>query len=387
MKKLTKVLSLVLAVVMLLAFAAGCQQGEAPAADKSEAPAADKSEAPAADESEAPDTDEPATPPAAGGDSSESVKIADFKAEHGEIGSYEPAGTEYSIAFIVKTLNNPYFIQMEDGLKQAVAAYAEKGITINYSYQGPEKETDSEKLVQMFENAVTQKVQAILVTPSDSQAIVPAVKKANEAGIPVITIDSQVDYDLLEKEGAFVTTWIGSNNFDGGVVAGQAMGEHFKDEEGPVQIAVLEGIAGHETAENRKNGFSEGLSAYANCEIVATQPADWEQEKGYNVFQNILTANPEIKGVFGSNDMMASGAIQAIAAANKQDDILVIGFDASETGIECIQDGTMYGSVAQYPDEMAMVAVDIALQIIDGSSVVFPGIIYTTVELKTKDML
>jgi ribose transport system substrate-binding protein len=379
MRKLSKVFALVLAVIMLLAFAAGCQQGEKPA-DKSEAPAG-KSEAPA-DKSE-----EPEAPAATGGDPSETIKIVDFKSEYGEIGAYEPASKEYSIAFIVKTLNNPYFIQMEDGLKQAVAAYAEKGITINYSYQGPEKETDSEKLVQMFENAVTQKVQAILVTPSDSQAIVPAVKKANEAGIPVITIDSQVDYELLGKEGAFVSTWIGSNNFDGGVVAGQAMGEHFKDEEGPVQIAVLEGIAGHETAENRKNGFSEGLSGYANCEIVASQPADWEQEKGYNVFQNILTANPEIKGIFGSNDMMASGAIQAIAAANKQDDILVIGFDASETGIACIQDGTMYGSVAQYPDEMAMVAVDIALQIIDDPSVVFPGIIYTTVELKTKDML
>ncbi|MGI6170029.1 MAG: sugar ABC transporter substrate-binding protein, partial [Christensenellales bacterium] len=117
--------------------------------------------------------------------------------------------------------------------------------------------------------------------------------------------------------------------------------------------------------------------------IVSSQTADWDQEKAYRVFQNVLTAHPNVKGVFGASDLMAVGAIQAIEAANKTGQIKVIGFDYHESAQAAISEGTMVGSVAQYPAEMGAKAIEIAIGKLTNPDFTTDAEVYTTVELLT----
>jgi ribose transport system substrate-binding protein len=127
-------------------------------------------------------------------------------------------------------------------------------------------------------------------------------------------------------------------------------------------VAILEGIPGHETAEARLQGFLDAVKSAPNIQVVASQPANWERDQGFNVFQNILQAHREIDALFACNDMMALGAIEAIAIAadGGERKIMVIGFDAVEDARTAIREGTMEASVAQYPYEMGRLAVESA---------------------------
>ncbi|MGI6170026.1 MAG: substrate-binding domain-containing protein, partial [Christensenellales bacterium] len=177
---------------------------------------------------------------------------------------------EFNIAMILQTLSNPFYVDMEKGANERVAEYENEGISITLEISAPQKETDSEAVVDFFANAITKQVDAICIVPGDTQSIIPSLLDANAAGIPVVTIDSKLDGEIMEKENAEIVAWVGSDNIEGGRIAGRAMGELFKDEEGTVEIAVIEGIAGHTTAEGRKQGFGEGLAEYSNCEIVSS---------------------------------------------------------------------------------------------------------------------
>jgi ribose transport system substrate-binding protein len=356
-KNALKALTLAVSLMLVFALVACSGGGETPAPSESasaEAPV-ESSEAPA-ESSEAP-------------------------AESSEAPA---ASQDITVAMILQTLSNPFYVDMEAGANAMVEELAAEGINVTLEISAPQKETDREAVVNFFANAITKKVDAICIVPGDTQSIIPQLKEANAAGIPVVTIDSKLDPEIMEKEGVTQVAWVGSDNFEGGQIAGRAMGELFAGEEGPVEIAVIEGIAGHTTAEGRKSGFEAGLAEYDNCEIVASQPADWDQELGYNVMQNILTANPNIKGVFGCSDLMAVGAIQAIDAAGKTGEIQVIGFDYHESAQIAIKEGTMYGSVAQYPAEMGGTALRIAAYAVTDPSFTTEPEVYTKVELLTE---
>lgn len=283
---------------------------------------------------------------------------------------------QYQIALIPKTLNNPFFISMEEGAKEA----AEK-LGVDLIVQAAEREIDVEKQMQIMENMITKKVDAILISPSGSKEIVPAVKKANDAGIPVLIVDTKLDEAAAKAEGAKTATFIGSDNYNGGQLAAEFMIEKLN---GKGKIAVIEGIPGHETSDARVGGFIDKIKEKApDIEIVAQQTAQWERGKGFDVFQNMLTAHPEIQGVFAANDLMALGAVEAIAQAGKTGEIIVLGFDASGDAKDAIQEGNMHGSVAQYPTEMGRLGVEKAVELLKGNSI--ESYIPTKVELITKE--
>lgn len=292
----------------------------------------------------------------------------------------QPAQTagekKLQIALIPKTLNNPFFISMEEGAKAA----ADK-LGVDLIVQAADREVDVEKQMQIMENMITKKVDAILISPSGSKEIVPAVKKANEAGIPVLIVDTKVDEAAAKAEGIKTATFIGSDNYNGGQLAAQFMIERLG---GKGKIALIEGIAGHETSDARIGGFKDTIKEKApDIQIVASQTAQWERDKGFDVFQNILTANPDIQGVFAANDLMALGAVEAIAQAGKTGKIVVLGFDASDDAKKAIKEGTMDGSVAQYASEMGRLGVEKAVELLGGKTI--ENYIPTKVELITKD--
>jgi len=282
-----------------------------------------------------------------------------------------------TVALIMKTLNNPFFIDMQKGAEEA----AER-LSVDLIVQAAEREVDVEKQMQIIENLIQRKVDAICVSPSGSKEIVPAIVKANKANIPVLIVDTRVDAEALQQAGARIAAFIGSDNVEGGRIAG----EHIvKKLGGQGKVAVLEGIPGHETGDARLKGFHQAVDHESGIEIVVSQTANWERDQGFNVFQNILQSNPEVQALFACNDMMALGAIEAIAAARKSGEIIVVGFDAVEDARESIQKGEMEGSIAQYPSAMGKLAVETAVNIINGQTV--SEFISTKIELITKEKL
>jgi ribose transport system substrate-binding protein len=264
------------------------------------------------------------------------------------------------VALVVKTLNHPFFIDMQKGAEEA----AQKA-GVELIVQAAEREIDVERQMQIVENLIQRKVDALVIAPSGSREIVPVVIKANKAGIPVLVVDTRVDAAALQAAGGKTVTFIGSDNYEGGKKAGEFMLERMK---GNARIAVLEGIPGHETGDARLRGFRDAIKDHAGMTIVASQPANWERDQGYNVFQNIMQAHPEVNAMFAANDLMALGALEAIAAAGKAGKITVVGFDALDEARTAVKEGRMAGTIAQDPAQMGRIGVDWAARVLKGET-------------------
>lgn len=276
-----------------------------------------------------------------------------------------------TIALVVKTLNNPFFLEMQKGAEEQA-----KKLGVNLIVQAADREIDVERQMQIIENLIERKVSALCITPSGSREIVPVIVKANKANIPVIIVDTRADEKALAAAGGKIATFIGSDNYDGGKIAAAFMAEKLG---GKGNVIVLEGIPGHETGDARLRGFREVIAKSPGIKIVASQPANWERDQGFNVFQNLMQANPDVNGLFACSDLMALGAMEAIAAAGKAGKIVVIGFDAQPEAREAIKKGTMAATVAQFPTRMGSTAVEYAAKILKGESV--PAFTPVSIEL------
>src|SRR4051812_7231474 len=276
-------------------------------------------------------------------------------------GTAAAAPGQPTIALVVKTLNNPFFIEMQKGAEEAA-----KKLGVELIVQAAEREVDVERQMQIIENLIQRKVSALCVTPSGSREIVPVIVKANKANIPVLIVDTRADEKALAAAGGKIATFIGSDNYDGGKIAGAFVIEKLG---GKGNVAILEGIPGHETGDARLRGFREALAKEPGMKIVASQPANWERDQGFNVFQNILQAHPEVNALFACSDLMALGATEAIAAAGKTGKIVVVGFDALPEARDDIKKGVMSGTVAQFPMRMGATAVEYASKLLKGEKI------------------
>src|SRR5690606_17717722 len=202
-----------------------------------------------------------------------------------------------------------------------------------------------------------KKVDILLINPTDSHAVSSAVESANQAGIPVITVDR-------EAEGGETVAHIASDNVSGGKMAGEYNPEQLG---GKGNIVELEGIPGTSAARDRGKRFNEAVDGESAVKLVAAQPKDFNRAKGMNVMENILQSHKDIQAVFAHNDEMALGALEAIQAAKK--DILVVGFDAIEDAVKAVEKGDMAATIAQKPEEMGRVAAEVAVKAAKGEKV------------------
>jgi ribose transport system substrate-binding protein len=278
------------------------------------------------------------------------------------------------IGFVVTTLSNPYFVTMVN------AAKAEAGKTqgVELIVQAPDQAVQVGQQIDDVDNLIAQHVNALCIVPADSKGILPAIAKANQAGIPVLILDNKIDADLAAKDGVHTVTYIGSDNLVGGKMAGEYMISKLPK---GGDVAILEGVSGVDAAIQRKAGFLAALASAPQLHVVASQPADWDREKALNTFQNMLQAHPNIKGVFGSNDEMALGALQAIHAVGKDHKIVIVGYDAIQDSLNAIRNGDMDATIAQLPAEVGDWGVKYALQVANHQSV--PPVIPTEVKLVT----
>jgi ribose transport system substrate-binding protein len=279
------------------------------------------------------------------------------------------------VALVLKTLNSPFFIDMQRGAQEAASR-----LDVDLVVQAAEREVDVERQMQIVENPIQSRTGAIALTPSGSREVVPAISKANVANIPVIIVDTRLDAAAVADAGVKTASFVGSDNYRGG----QLIGEYLvKASGGRATVAILEGIPGHETGDSRIRGFRDVIKDSPGVTIVASQTANWEREQGFTVFQNMLQAQPAIDTVFACNDMMALGAIEAIAAAGRTGKIRVLGFDAVDDARRALTAGTMEATVAQFPDEMGRIAVETAVKVLRGEAV--PSDIVVRIGLVTKE--
>lgn len=255
-----------------------------------------------------------------------------------------------TIGFSISTLNNPFFVSLKEGAEQAAEEAGAKLIVAD-------AQDDSAKQLNDVEDLIQKKVDILLINPTDSHAVSSAVESANQAGIPVITVDR-------ESEGGETVAHIASDNVSGGKMAGEYILEQLG---GKGNIVELEGIPGTSAARDRGKGFHEAVDGKTGVKVVASQPADFNRAKGLNVMENILQSHKDIQAVFAHNDEMALGALEAIQAAKK--DILVVGFDAIEDAVKAVEKGDMAATIAQKPEEMGRVAAEVAVKAAKGEKV------------------
>jgi ribose transport system substrate-binding protein len=287
-----------------------------------------------------------------------------------------PAATDKkTVALVLKTLNHPFFVDMRRGAQDAADRL---GVTLQV--QAAEREIDVDKQMQIVENLLQTGIDVLAITPSGSREIVTALVKASSANVPIIIVDTRLDAKAAADAGVKPRTFIGSDNYAGGKLAGEYV---VSLTGGKAKVGVLEGIPGHETGDSRLRGFRDAVAKSPGITIVASQPANWERDQGFNVFQNMLQAHPEIDTVFAASDLMALGAIEAIAAARKTGTIRVVGFDALDDAKKAIAAGAMSASVAQFPYEMGKAAVESAVKLLAGETL--PADIMVKLEMVKKD--
>ncbi|NDL68562.1 sugar ABC transporter substrate-binding protein [Anaerotalea alkaliphila] len=275
----------------------------------------------------------------------------------GETAGGSGSEDKVKIAYIVKALTDQFWIDMQTG---ALETATELGVDL--AFQAPEKETNVETQIQYMENAIAGGFDAIILSAADSKALNPTIVKANQAGIPVILVNDTIDLDALAADGGKVETYVGIDQYEAASLAGKYAVETIDGG----KVAVLEGAAGVLAGEQRMNGFLDQLTD--NFEVVASQTANWDRNQAFNVMQNILTSQPDIKVVWAVSAEMGQGAIQAIEQAGLAGQISVFDFDASADDMEAIKAGTLVGTVAQYPNLQAKAAIEAALAAIEGQT-------------------
>lgn len=255
---------------------------------------------------------------------------------------------DFKIGFSISTLNNPFFVTLNEGAKEKAEELGVSLTVIDAQDNAAKQTSDVEDLIQ-------QGVDLIMINPTDSEAVVSAVQSANNAGIPVITVDRNA-------EGGEILSHIASDNAAGGELAAEYLVELIGE---GANVAELEGISGSSAARDRGAGFNN--IANEKLEVVARQTANFNRAEGLTVMENILQGNSDIKGVFAHNDEMALGALEAVKVSGK--DIVVIGFDATDDAVKAVKSEELAGTVAQKPDLIGITAVETAVQALKGETV------------------
>jgi ABC-type sugar transport system substrate-binding protein len=281
---------------------------------------------------------------------------------------------------LMKTLSNPFWGAMELGVKEGAEAAG-----VNYYLQAVESDQAAEPQLNVCNTMLEQKPNAMITAAINSTILLPCLKAANDMGIPVVDLDGNLDHAIAEQAGVNIAFTIGSDN----VAAGAQGAEYLVSvlgagATGPV--LVIEGLSGNITGQKRAEGFKAKLAELApGLTVVASLPGDWDRGKAANITNDILTANPDLVGIFAANDGMALGAVETVFAAGKQDQVTVIGVDGNSDAVKSIQEGRLDASVAQLPYLVGKMAVENVARIEAGETV--EKFVYVPTMVLTKAVL
>jgi len=250
------------------------------------------------------------------------------------------------VGLITKTETNPFFVKMKEGAEEAAKAKGAKLMSAAGKFDG-----DNAGQVTAIENMVTAGAKAILITPSDTKAIVPAIKKARDAGVLVIALDTPTDPQSA-TDALFAT-----DNFKAGVLIGQYAKAAMAGK--PAKIATLDLAPGITVGQLRHDGFLKGFGIKeGDKSIVCSQDTQGDQAKGQTAMENCLQKAPDINVVYTINEPAAAGAYQALKSQGKEKGVLIVSVDGGCTGVKNVKAGVIGATSQQYPLKMAALGVE-----------------------------
>jgi ribose transport system substrate-binding protein len=278
-------------------------------------------------------------------------------------GQHKPSSTQNAgakgtpqVALIMKSLSNEFFKKMEEGAKAHQSQHSSEYRLIT---NGIKDELDVSKQEELVERTIAQGVDAIVIAPADSKALVSVCKKAADAGIVVVNIDNRFDESAL-KDCKLTIPFVGPDNREGAKRVGEALAAKLKSGD---TVAILEGAPNAYNGTQRKLGFEDAMRS-AGIKIVASQTAYWETDKANNIARDIITSHSDIKALLCANDSMALGAVAAVEEAGRKGQIQVVGYDNIDAVKQDLQNGTMLATADQHADKLAVYGIEYALQMI-----------------------
>lgn len=272
----------------------------------------------------------------------------------------EQNAAPYRVALVMKTLTNPFFVEMEKGARRA-----EKEFGIELIVKTASQETSIEQQIQIVEEAIRARVDAIVIAPGDSVRLVPVLKKAQEARIKVVNIDNELSAQALETEHAQPIPFISVDNERAAYEATRAVVEGITK---PTSAAIIEGILSAENAQQRARGAAQAFGENRAIKVVARESANWKIDEAHEVAKRIFAAHPEVNLIFCANDMMALGTLRYLDESGRKD-VVVIGYDALDEAKDAVRAGRLAVTVDQQAAEQGYQGIATAVHMLHGDAV------------------
>jgi ribose transport system substrate-binding protein len=265
-----------------------------------------------------------------------------------------PAAKIFKVALVLKTLTNPFFIEMEKGARQA-----EKENGVNLIVKTGSDEAAIEEQIQIVDDLIQSHVDAIVIAPGDSRRLVPVLKKAQDAGIVLINIDNKLD-----------------------AAAYQVVKFLINPVKAPVEAAVIGGIASTANSQARVAGAKRALAENPKIKLVAFETGNWKIDEAHDATQRIFKEHPKVEVLFCANDMMALGALKYLQDSGHKN-VLLAGYDAVDEARSAVHDGSMAATIDQQAAKQGYQGVALAVRALHGETV--PAITLVDAQLVTKD--
>ncbi|SEL68154.1 monosaccharide ABC transporter substrate-binding protein, CUT2 family [Stigmatella aurantiaca] len=280
------------------------------------------------------------------------------------------------IALVMKTLTNPFFIEMEKGARRA-----QKELGVELLVKTASQETSIEQQIQIIEDLIRMKFDAIVIAPGDSLRLVPVLKTAQEAGLQIINIDNRLDAEAMKGLGMAPIPFISVDNEKASYESAAFIARQVHK---PAKAAILEGIRSADNARQRKLGAERAFKENPLIQVVARETANWKIDEGRDVAKRIFSAHPDIRLLFCANDMMALGALQYLQESG-HDGVLVAAYDALDEAKRAIRAGRLQVTVNQQAAEQGYQGILLAHRALQGEKV--PEVVLVEARLVTLEHL
>ena len=289
----------------------------------------------------------------------------------------DDAAAKPKVGLVMKSLANEFFVTMQDGAKQYQKDHAADFDMIT---NGIKNETDTSAQIDIVKQMILSKVNAIVIAPADSKALVKVLEDASKAGIKIVNIDNRLDPGVLKSKNLDIP-FVGPDNRKGAKLVGDYLAKQLASGD---KVGIIEGVPTTTNAQQRTAGFKDAMEA-AGLKIVSTQSGNWEIDEGRKVASAMLSEYPDLKALLAGNDNMALGAVSAVRAAGKAGKVLVVGYDNIEAIKPMLQDGRVLATADQAAAQQAVFGIQNALKLVKGEKVeANDGVIETPVELVLK---
>lgn len=282
-----------------------------------------------------------------------------FEAETPDAASPVASSGQYKIGLIMKTLTNPFFIEMEKGARRA-----QEELGVELVVRTGAQETSIEQQIAIVEEMITAGMDAIVIAPGSSTELIPVLKQAQDAGIVVINIDNRLDAAVSAEMGLVNVPFISVDNEQGAYLSARCIVDRLT---GPAEVAILEGIREAKNAQDRKAGAERAFAEAPQLTVVASETAHWKIDEAYTVTKSLFEQHPNIKGIFAANDMMGFGAIKYLEETGRQD-VLVAAYDALEEAVKLVDEGKMLCTIDQQAAEQGYLGIQYAVRALEGET-------------------